>query len=616
MRIKYIAYLLLLNLSFTTYADVLETQGQTCSFRGTDVIFINGILTNSDAAFLTIDEISFSISNDLLEERKILPKPYAVVSYIRSYNHTKGAFWDLHESTIQKLKNLTGLTYDQAYTFTFYYYTTQKRLTESFLAKITGVPQPLVSLALTILTNLSTKENSISLSESLINQHLKDTTKLKRHLADSLLNYKKVVLISHSQGNLFANDVIKDFENGELLLSTTNQQGPFSKFKKFFTNVLVAPPAAPEAENFKIVLNNEDIINYFAPFTASTFKNFTEPLIIRDTRWFDRILDHGILTTYLNVQNITSLPLDYTNLPELRKFTLQSIVDSTGMLESTCPFAKINFTVDPTTPLKVKFDSTDPLDRGLNGAVYEWNFGDGTVIEDTDSKTIEHTFASANNYEVKLRVTDKVNNDFGVQAQEKAIISLISDSVLGSCGSEKGKYRLNPDGIKGGFVSNLALVEDQVYIDSTASVCGFSVVSKFSNIKSAVKITNSKLSNVQIIGSVGLNISNSNLLDSTFTSLTSGNILSSRIITSHFKSTSVVINNSYVENTTIIGLIHSSQVPGTVLSIQSSYFRNVNEVTDQPVIFIFMNSLQIKDPLNIVKGYPLEYYNPVIPPLM
>src|SRR5438094_60368 len=60
-------------------------------------------------------------------------------------------------------------------------------------------------------------------------------------------------------------------------------------------------------------------------------------------------------------------------------------------------------TAAPGSPTSISVTASDPNDATLS---YTWDFGDGTTVQTTSTNSVSHTFATAGNYTVKVRVKD------------------------------------------------------------------------------------------------------------------------------------------------------------------------------------------------------------------
>ena len=60
-------------------------------------------------------------------------------------------------------------------------------------------------------------------------------------------------------------------------------------------------------------------------------------------------------------------------------------------------------TAAPGSPTSISVTASDPNDAMLS---YTWDFGDGTTVQTTSTNSVSHTFATAGNYTVKVRVKD------------------------------------------------------------------------------------------------------------------------------------------------------------------------------------------------------------------
>ena len=75
--------------------------------------------------------------------------------------------------------------------------------------------------------------------------------------------------------------------------------------------------------------------------------------------------------------------------------------------------------------LTVSFDASAATDSDGDILFYDWSFGDGTIGSEEEDSNIEHTYASAGTYQVKLRVTD---NEGGTHILTKSVV--VTDSIV------------------------------------------------------------------------------------------------------------------------------------------------------------------------------------------
>jgi hypothetical protein len=304
-----------------------------------------------------------------------------------------------------------------------------------------------------------------------------DTNGLKKEISKTLLNNRKLILFSESQGNLFVSKSIQDFKDGELLETTQGgmvKTGSYHSFEHVVGQVLAATPIDSVVAKHKIVLNDEDIIRWtYVGVPAATFNNFEDP--VNDPRHpLDHYVDHFVDGTYLNFYGKD--PLD--SLAQLREFTLQSVIDVAGKLESNCPKAVINYRVDK---LNVSFDATDPLnpeEPNSSDLIYKWDFGDFTSIL-TQSVLTQHAYPNTGVYTVKLVLEGSDGTVFDELATASKRLSL-QETIFGCAYLGKpavqGALHINSDGTKGGFVDYLANVDKTVYLDPQVQVCGKSSI--------------------------------------------------------------------------------------------------------------------------------------------
>ncbi len=443
--------------------------------------------------------------------------------------------------------------------FTFY----PTLLNPSFIDSITYITDLKYSDALISIQAAFNPDDYIEGAASDYSVMQADLTDLKLHISNSLLQDKKLILISESQGNLFVNKAVEE------LKATSLRMGDITKDIRDYEsgNLQIATPVYSNITKNKVVLNDDDIIRIvFFDRPSSTFKDFSDPEIGR-RHWLDKHLDHFVDGTYLNAYG-SSEPL-----PSLKEFTLQSLIDTASLLESNCPVAVLNFDYSAEN-LTVNFDSTDPENPGINDLIYEWDFGDGNT-EITYNKLIKHTYLAPGKYHVTLRVTNSEGRDFGEPAATQKEVTL-TDTTIGCDGSE-GQLRINYDGTLGGFIAKTAHVDGSVIISENIEVCGESEIYGSTIIRSGMikdfRIENStirdsslEMDSYVIYGSGW--ISNSIIENTTATYAKSFYIENSSIKNSNFGGDLVSVAST-IENTS-----------GLRAYIDNSTFRNVSTVHD------------------------------------
>lgn len=491
---KNLLYLVILTflLTFNASADDLIKRELTCSFNGTDLIFINGILaSNRRTTHLSTLAIKAAISKNLIDAK-------SKVSFKTSHNSSIGFPGDLFESYLQK--NYPENFIDPATAYVFAYHLLNnlpKKIPLGYLAKSFNVRVEIINFMDSIsdkffvdtLVSEEIKKLSIAYEQA--------NTEFKSILAESLLDFKKVIVVSHSQGNMFVNNALDEYSRGEEL-AYEGIADEFTNYQNVFTNVRVAPPKKSGPGNSKYIKNDWDINSFFEPDSNVPL---SRPNVLNDPRSkLEMAINHSFRETYLNEYQIQPQQGEIDSLEMLRSRTLQLIVDATSELETNCPTANFQYKASGKA---VAFDAIDVKENPRKPLLYIWDFGDGSPIQKTPLPKIEHIYTSSSSYIVTLRVTNRndENVDYGEEATEEKLINLNSSYVygdLGECGFMEGIYHMNPDGSKGGFVHRGSLVDPTVTLPYGSAVCDNSTIKGNSKFSGTVNVNRSNLIDVQI----------------------------------------------------------------------------------------------------------------------
>lgn len=392
MLVKYIILILVLLTSVSAFAL------PTCSKNGTRIIYTNGVITTKEMAEHALDKIlSLKDSNNLTIIASI--DKNGIQDPIVAYNYTEGPAKDVLEATVQRLpKNyLKALNVSNAYDgFSHFIYGDLLELIPD------DIKNSIIESKIQIISSFTQIYFNSELYEKTINEGFP-------HYLNAIQKKEKILAISHSQGGLF----MKDFY--ELL--------PESDYKrKFFTGFQVASVLGNEMNShFGYATNSKDkVVNSVRLAIGVLPANLDTPLIISTSGTSDLFINHGILTTYLYDSS-------------LKEQVIQNLIKAAQLLESNCNKAEIR--VVEKKGLKVSLDSTDPDDKDVTDLTYEWNFGDG-VVEQTNSKTISHTYTKSGSYMITLKVinndgdTDTKNIVEQVIAPPKAIINYTKNNLV------------------------------------------------------------------------------------------------------------------------------------------------------------------------------------------
>ncbi|WP_408096155.1 PKD domain-containing protein [Peredibacter sp. HCB2-198] len=481
---KYLIFVLCL-ISSNVFGDV------SCSFKGTKVLYTNGVFTPEDSARHALREI---IQLKLNSSIDISP---GVVSYDLAYNRNVSLTADFIESAVQRFPDvfINTLTLSNPYAAFKYFAGGEGNLLQKLSPDIyESILSEFRRVQLTFLNEYSHDY-----------QYLETLNMLREEYYEkSLYEGYRVFAISHSQGGLFMEDVYRDMA--------------YVKKDKYFAGFQIASPIMYSGISKKgYATHTKDKVIDFLFETIGTFEpNITAPLIVdnvyySDIDYLDFVFNHGIVTTYL-----------YDSVIKGR--VVEEFKKAADLLESNCPIAVIKNSV---SGLKLSLDSTNPNDNDLKGLVYQWNFGDGEAVE-TTNKDLTHTYLNPGVYTVTLRITNSENREFWPKATLKKQITVGEVK----CGGEPGKTHINPDGSIGGYVSNLSTVASTVTLGRLYEVCGNSQIlgaSKLVNASNAIvrdsviidsnfdgnafsfRVTNSIISNSYFTWAINLNIADSSI---------------------------------------------------------------------------------------------------------
>lgn len=373
-------------LIFTLIASLTIDAAPTCSKNGTRVIYTNGVTTDKKVAKIAlgkIQDLSLSASIDLKR-----------TNYDLAYNYEEAIAKDLLEAAVQRfpagfLKSL-GVTNGYAAYMGY--------LNGGLSAAIYAVAlNSIVDKILEIQSDWLINYRSGSL-------YLQTIREIKGHYETAFNNGERVFAISHSQGGLFMSDAF--------------DQTSFTDKQKYFSGFQIASPLPDEmSSHFGYATHDKDrLINFVRGTIGALPANVSAPLIVNNAYEgisdyaIDFVINHGIVTTYLNDLTIKSQ-------------VIPKLIETAQLLESNCPIAVINYT---KSNLQVNFDSTDPQDPNVTGLTYSWSFGDNKT-ENTISKTLSHNYSVAGSYNVILTVTDS----YGASETVSASVVIESKMLFG-----------------------------------------------------------------------------------------------------------------------------------------------------------------------------------------
>ena len=384
---KYIIFIVLLLLSNSIFS------APSCSKNGTTIIYTNGVTTSRENAGLAKEKIKFLNLNSQID---LKPEK---VKYVLAYNYEESISRDFLEAAVQRfpvgfLRSL-GVTNGYA----------------AYMGYLNGgLADAVYAIALNSITDKLVEIQSdwvINYRSSSL--YLKTIQEIRGHYEVALNNGERVFAVSHSQGGLFMSDAF--------------DAASFSDKQKYFSGFQIASPLPDEMNShFGYATHDKDrLINFVRGTVGALPSNVTAPLIVNNAYEgisdyaIDFVINHGIVTTYLNDSTI-------------RSQVIPKLVATAQLLESNCSKVVINYTQNN---LVVNFNSTNPQDPNESGLIYSWNFGDGTSVS-TESKYVSHKYKSGGNYVVILTVKDSLGNDDQISKtifvkEDVAVPSIIID---------------------------------------------------------------------------------------------------------------------------------------------------------------------------------------------
>lgn len=167
--------------------------------------------------------------------------------------------------------------------------------------------------------------------ETEVSEALKD-----KIFSQLLISKKKVIIISHSQGNLFANKFYQRALGKSVTDPISGKNLLFNDFTKYLGNAQVATPAEfiaiPKGNyitNFLDAINSVDWVGPISPLPANF--NLAPPPFQDTYEDYDREDHHSFLKTYLYGE---ASGID--TVKDLTQQTIQNWVDVAAMLDSNC----------------------------------------------------------------------------------------------------------------------------------------------------------------------------------------------------------------------------------------------------------------------------------------
>lgn len=288
-------------LSFSAFATELK-----CSKNGTAIVYINGFGNTKDdlrESYLAVWGIAGDLASSIDRDSSTPPK--SNLYYDFQYNHTTGLITDLLEAFGQKWRAAVGNKTDPYKVWSKYL-----RLYK-FPSTITDPD---------IILQLKFDLDRVVENLSQLPPVAQDTIALAQKVGGYLVAGKKTVLVSHSQGNLFSNEMYRVL-----------QQRPEAASKlQFYSNLMVATPANSNYSGGPWITLSEDAV--IKPFGLNAnYELIQTPFG----------MNHGFYEIYLSsVLQATFKPVS-SSFPFIQSGTMEQIftgnlIETAKLLESNC----------------------------------------------------------------------------------------------------------------------------------------------------------------------------------------------------------------------------------------------------------------------------------------
>ena len=324
----------------TSFAVILSSTltfaNVKCSKNGTNLIFINGVDVDKAEGALHASNFVRIIENEVGYSR-IDKNSNVDVVFIHNRNVTKAI--DYIEAGAQGLNTrFSSISTEAAFVLIYNVLTG---------AQMVAPPLPGFNWF---------EELKINEIEEFKEVTQEDIRILKEAIVSSLIVDKKVILVSHSQGNFFVTSALEELDGTQEIRE--GKIFKFNNYKNVIGNLRVASPQDIElAHSARTVLNDQDflhaniIIRNLANTPPPTFV-LTKPeesLDLRDES--DREINHGFSSTYLFrindldgylFQNYSEpaqrsyVRAQHLSLDSLGKQTLDRLVEVANGLDSNC----------------------------------------------------------------------------------------------------------------------------------------------------------------------------------------------------------------------------------------------------------------------------------------
>lgn len=444
--------ILLLLMSF--YGSQLMAAQLTCSINGTEILFVNGV----DNTLKDIDNSLHSLERHF----ELIPfdvDKKMIVGIDFSYNHTVNENLDFLEAGAQSIESMSNgsITFETAFV----------NLYKLFFNL------PHTDSLDTSVVNTYYLENREKINQ-LVELEKQDVSLLADKIKKKIDLHRKVLIVSHSQGNFFANKA--------LLQLIERPDFDYEKYKGIIGNIRVASPESRViASNSALVQNSADAI---LKVPGSPYPNYI--LYVPDPAWDirtneqDKKDNHSFVETYMF--DLAQFGDDAYNenqsLVGLRKRTIKAITDTAAKLKPhpLCPYCT-------DTYLKRDYELERRLnsDGTLGGYVSKEAYVEQNVYLSPDSIVCGEAVIADSAKVLDEAVVEGTATIFGnAIISGKAIVS--DDALVGGYSHIDG----NSVVLDKSYVLDNAKISDEAMILNNSRILGFSKISGAATVADSV----------------------------------------------------------------------------------------------------------------------------------
>lgn len=293
-------------LSFSVFSEELK-----CSKNGTAIVFINGVKNDEGAA-----ELNFLETRRIAKQNaSFIDSPDGLIIPDFQYNRSEGLGLDLIESGAQKFRALLPNSINPYKEWSRYL-----RL-GTLSTSITNEQ---------LKTTLKSQLNALLVSTGSLSPVAQDVISLSQLIGGYLTANRKTILVSHSQGNLLANEAYQ-------VLQSSGVQDKL----KYYKNLMVASVANSNASQGPWISGQFDVMVTLTPFTLTPNYEASDLIEFFNFLSADLPLMHGFLEIYTNPSlqglyddNDTTIP--YVQSGSMEQIFTGNLIETAKLLESNC----------------------------------------------------------------------------------------------------------------------------------------------------------------------------------------------------------------------------------------------------------------------------------------